>query len=539
MKTALVPLNPLVGAVEHNLGKILDFIDQAVTLQCHLIVFPEMSLIGYPPKDYLYYENLFKQQSKALNQIKRKSRKITIIVGGYALNTKRGRPFKNVAYIFQNGQSHIYDKQLLPNYDVFDECRYFEPGTKPLRIKIAGKWVGLTVCEDIWFSEKKLEKRYHNDPILRYRSMKLDYLINISASPFEFNKQQRRENLLKFVAKKSNATLIYLNQSGANDDLIFDGGTYVLNKQGQLLFSNADFSETLQVYDDQEKRSTPAESPADIENLRQALIVGIRDYVHKTGFEDVVIGLSGGVDSALVTVLACEALGASHVLCVLMPSRYSSEGSIQDSLQLVQKLGCSHKLISIENLHQAFESLFSSVFKNQIHDLTSQNIQARIRGNILMAISNNERCLLLNTTNKSEMAMGYGTLYGDMCGALAVISDLTKTQIYQLCRHINNKPNPVIPDAILTKAPSAELKPNQKDSDSLPPYDLLDKLVVDFVDHHAVQDHLKSIGQDSKRALRQILINEYKRKQAPIGLKVSEKSFGTGRRFPIVGRLEL
>lgn len=495
--------------------------------------------MGYPPKDLLFYHSLIQNQAKFLARLKRKSKDIAIIVGAVGKSTQ-GLPLKNNAPVFLNGQQYTYAKQLLPNYDVFDEKRYFEPGDGTLVLKIHGKKIGITICEDIWFTDDKLKHRYTKDPLTEYEKKNLDYLINISASPFEFDKIARRKKVVAEAAKKVKCPVIYLNQLGGNDDLIFDGGCYVYNELGKPIKESNHFSDELVVFNTDESLATPLLK--EVKNpymlIKQALVLGIHDYVRKTGFHQVVLGLSGGVDSALVACLAAEALGAENVLGVLMPSRYSSKGSVEDAMQLAKNIGIGTQTISIEPLHTAYEKLFQNSFTTEMQELTLQNIQARIRGNILMAISNDSGRLLLNTTNKSEMAMGYGTLYGDLCGALAVISDLTKTQVYELCDFINLE-REIIPKEILTKEPSAELKPNQKDSDTLPPYPILDPFVIRFIEQQSADTPTLGPKYPSEKVMQTILRNEYKRFQAPLGLKISTKAFGSGRRMPIVARVGL
>lgn len=536
MKIALVPLNPTIGDISGNTEKILFFIDKAIQKKCELIIFPELAILGYPPKDYLFYPLLREQHSNSLIKFKRKSKKISIIVGGISVNKSQGRPLKNTAYIFQNGQQYLYSKQLLPNYDVFDECRYFEPGNEILKLKISGKNFGITICEDTWYQEEKLKTRYHHNPLAEYANLPIDYLINISASPFEVDKPKRRHKQLSSLSKQLGCYIIYVNQSGANDDLIFDGTAFVYDSNGSLIYQSPDFEENFFVYDtsEEQKRITPNRD--ELSSIQEALILGIRDYVRKSGFKKVLLGLSGGIDSALVAVLAQEAVGSDNILGVMMPSRHSSSGSLVDAEKLAKNLNIKTQKIEIEAIHSVYESIFNKTFEpNGPNDLTNQNIQARIRGNLLMAISNNENRLLLNTTNKSEMAMGYGTLYGDMCGAIAVISDLTKTYVYKLCQHINREEE-IIPQNIIDKEPSAELRPNQKDTDSLPPYDILDPILDKMIEGRELTG---GPSNTPKKLVQSIMRNEYKRFQAPIGLKVMGKAFGSGRRMPIVGKINV
>lgn len=552
MQFALVPFNPVVGEVAGNAHRMLAFCDHAADLGCGLIVFPELSLVGYPPRDLLFYEVIHRQQGEALRWLKERSKRLAIVCGGVLKNRAPGQPFFNAALVFQNGRQHSYAKRLLPNYDVFDESRYFEPGEKPLVLKLGDRRLGVTVCEDIWGSEPQLKRRYAQDIVAEYARKRVDALINISASPFETGKPERRHALLARVARQHHVGILYVNQVGGNDDLVFDGGACAYDFRGRVVMRSKSFAEGLFVYDDTAGSGANVGSstgegakadagiavlPEGYAALHDALVLGLRDYVRKTGHERVVLGLSGGMDSALVAALATRALRPENVLGVMLPSRYSSPGSLADAQALAENLGIATQTIPIEKVHRCFEAAFAQMFGNNgARDLTGQNIQARIRGNLLMAISNNEGRLLLNTTNKSEMATGYGTLYGDMCGALAVISDLTKTQVYELGRFINRE-RAVIPTAVFTKPPSAELKPGQKDTDTLPPYDILDPWLSELIDRQRLGRG--GVGELPPKIARQVLQAEYKRRQAPIGLKVSDKAFGSGRRFPIAARVEV
>lgn len=531
MKIALVPLNPTVGDVLHNAAKVVFYIKRAIDNYCSLIIFPELALTGYPPKDYLYFDCLHSLQSRALTRIKGFSKKIPIVIGGVKKNKAIGRPFFNTAYVFFNGQVFTYAKQLLPNYDVFDECRWFEPGHECLKLKLGGRKFGLTICEDIWFKEAKLKTRYHRNPLKKYKLLNLDFLINISASPYEINKPERRQKILADVARELKTRVIYLNQSGANDDLIFDGGSLIFDKKGEIIFSTPPFTEDLFIYDSEEKTTLQHRDSKPIVLLHEALVIGIRDYFLKTAHSRAVIGLSGGIDSALVACLAVSALGAENVLGILLPSKYSSKHSMADAFALAKNLNIPTRKISIVETHEHFTKLFSEIFPKGVSDITDQNIQARIRANILMAIANNESYLLLNNTNKSELAMGYGTLYGDMGGALAVISDLTKKNVYELSRYINRE-REIIPKNCFTKPPSAELKEDQRDDDTLPPYKELDPLV-----ERVIEQRKLDVNALNSKAMRSLFASEYKRHQAPLGLKVTEKAFGSGRRIPIVGKI--
>lgn len=538
MKIAAVSLNPTVGNITENADKILNFIDRAISESADLIVFPEMSLIGYPPKDLIFLEYLYEQQNKLLKKIQNRSKKIAIVVGGFLKNKKTGSPFHNTAFVFHNGQKETYSKHLLPNYDVFDERRYFEPGNETCIFKIGKYKFALTICEDIWTLDPKLKKRYHQDPLKELKKKKFDLLLNISASPFELTKPGRRKKLIQKVGKELDSSVLYINQSGANDDLIFDGSCLLYNKNKQGTHNLLPyFKEDICFLEINKKQFDYqiAKTKTDVmDHLQMALETGIKDYVHKTGNQKILLGLSGGIDSALVAQLAANALGPENVLGVLMPSKYSSTGSVEDSLKLAKNLNIETKTIKIHDLHKCFTTNLDKVFgKNKTLDLTEQNLQARIRGDLLMALSNNTGRLLLNTTNKSELAMGYGTLYGDMCGALAVLCDLTKDVVYKLVKHMNPRFE-YIPKEIFEKEPSAELKPDQTDSQSLPPYPVLDPLVDRFV----TEENFDSKQLNYEKTMMQILRNEYKRKQTPVGLKVTDKAFTSGRRYPVVANLK-
>lgn len=532
MKMAMVSFNPKVGDVQTHVKRMTQYIESAVEHQCPLIVFPEMSLVGYPPRDLIFYESLYSEQNTALLKLKRLSKKITIIVGGFTKNKKGGAPFQNVAFVLQNGQKAVYAKQLLPEYDVFDEKRYFEAGEETLILKLGRYKFGLSICEDLWAKDPQMHKLYSYNPLSKYKNQDMDVLINISASPFEHTKLERREKLIQHVAQDLKASVVYVNQSGANDDLIFDGCVMAVNSKGQKLFHSVSFKEELFILDLQNATVLPPQKTKPTDHLfalNQALTVGIRDYFHKSGFHQAVLGLSGGIDSALVAQLATQALGPENVLGVLLPSRYSSQHSLDDARALAHNLKIKTHTVPIDPIHKAFETLFSSLWTEEPSDLTQQNVQARIRGLILMAIANNTSRLLLNTTNKSELAFGYGTLYGDLCGALSVLSDLTKHEVYELA-HFLNPQFEFIPQSSLTKPPSAELKPNQKDSDTLPEYSQIDAFISTFVER--LESHPEhTLWQKT------VLSHEHKRYQAPLGLKVSEKAFGRGWRFPIVQKL--
>ena len=542
MKIALVPLNPTVGDVPENAEKIFQFLEQAINNHCELIIFPELALVGYPLKDLIFYDLILERQNQVLSKLQRFSKKIAILVGGVAKNKGPGKPFYNAAYLFKNGQKFVYKKRLLPNYDVFDEERYFEPGEGPLTFKLGGQKFAVTICEDIWFYEEHLQKIHAKSLKTNLIPKNIDFLINLSASPYEFGKEKKREDLLQKITKDLKIGLIYINQMGANDDLIFDGKVYVFKETTRIDLESKGFTEGLLIYDTKWNETSLLRPARDDnqknsiwEDLHQALVMGIRDYVRKSDFSKVILGLSGGIDSALVAQLACEALTPENVFSVVHPSRYTSPQSEQDAKKIAKTLKIKLDIIPIDPLHQLYEKTLQKVFpEEKIQDLTNQNLQARLRGNLLMALSNQRGQLLLNTTNKSEMAMGYGTLYGDMCGALAVLSDLTKEKIYALARHLNPKFE-IIPKSVITKVPSAELKPHQKDSDTLPEYKILDPLLETWIEKEEVYE--KDLKKNKKTLLKKMLSQEYKRKQAPVGLKVTAKAFGSGRRYPVVMKI--
>lgn len=536
MKIALIPLNPVVGQVAKNGHKIIQNVEKAIADNCQMVVFPEMAITGYPLKDLIYFKELHQAQSSVLNKLKTLSKKIAIVVGGVSTRRATGRRFHNTAFFINNGHVQTYHKHLLPNYDVFDECRYFEPGNEVLIVKLGRHKIAITICEDLWTTDSKLKTLYHDSVLDQLKTSKITAIINISASPFELDKWERRQQIVQKAAEHMKVPVLYINQLGANDDLIFDGGAIVSNAKGKTILDTPRFHPDPAYIDLNEiSNQAPVQNQHQpLELLKQALITGVHDYVTKSGFSQVVLGLSGGVDSALVAYLAAEALGSQNVLGVLMPSRYSSKGSVDDALALAKNLKITTQTCPIKEPHSAFENTLTPLFKDGLKDLTAQNIQARIRGDLLMAISNNTGRLLLNTTNKSEMALGFGTLYGDMCGALAVLADVPKTWVYDLCEHINQNAE-VIPKAILDKPPSAELKPDQKDTDSLPPYNEIDEIIDSFIDRHLIDT---TTGESDFEIIRKIHLNEYKRFQAPPGLKVMAKAFGSGRRIPIVSEID-
>ena len=573
MRIALAQINPTVGDIAGNSRKHLEFIARAKEAGAGLVVFPELSLIGYPPKDLLLKPSFIADSLRALDEIARQVRGIDVIVGYADRNLEPvGRPLHNAVALLREG--HIasrHFKTLLPTYDVFDESRYFEPGpineTENL-VRIGDMVAGLSVCEDLWNDEKLIARRlYHKNPIADLNAAGAQFLINASASPFVVSKHDFRLQLFGEQVKRFNKPLIYVNQVGGNDELIFDGNSHVLDAQGKLVAQAKDFEEDLLIVDLESGTGTHPNPQSAIGNpqlihphatgldsIYKALLLGLRDYVRKCGFKTVVLGLSGGIDSALTAAIAAHALGPSQVTGVAMPSRFSSTHSIEDARILAENLGIAFHLVPIDALHTAYEQTLYPLF-DQIAappagapakdptrpdpsaDLTDQNLQARIRGATLMAFSNRFNHLLLTTGNKSEIATGYCTLYGDMCGGLAVISDVPKTTVWALSRWINEHfKKEIIPWRSIEKVPSAELKPNQTDQDSLPPYPVLDDILHRYIEEEKGAGEIIAEGFDPatvNRVIKLIDRSEYKRRQAAPGLKVTSRAFGFGRRMPI------
>lgn len=543
MKITLCQLNYVVGNIDGNAQKIMEHIKQAKSEKSDLIVFSELAICGYPPYDLLFNSSFVKQSIEAIKTIAKQCYQITAIVGGIDFNDGDGKSLFNAAYVLEDGKiKHVYHKALLPTYDVFDEARYFEPAYNPLIINIRGNRVAITICEDLWLPQIDSQPtpgkpKYQYDLIKANKALDPDLIINIAASPYSIFQHSYRYEILTKVYKQLNCPLVYVNQVGSNTDLIFDGGSLAFNNKGEkyfLPFFNE--SHTNIELDTVIKNGNVFE---EVESLYHALILGISDYFKKSNFKKAVLGLSGGIDSAVVSVLAAHALGNENVHCLLMPSRYSSQHSIEDAIELCNKNKLTYDILPIEKPFNAFEKSLSNVFKGKESDVTEENIQARVRAIYLMAYSNKFGSILLNTSNKSEMAIGYGTLYGDMCGAIAVIGDVYKTQVYQLANYLN-RVEELIPQNIIKKAPSAELRYNQKDSDTLPEYDLLDQLLYDIIEMQLTVQGLVEKGypdETIKKVYRLVQLNEYKRYQAPPVLRVSSKAFGYGRRIPIVKKL--
>lgn len=537
MKIALGQLNYHIGNFSANSEKIISGIRKAKSEGCKLIVFSELALSGYPARDFLNFTDFIENCETSIEKIAQECYGITAIVGAPSFNnSKLGKNTFNSAFVLQEGEvKRKYNKWLLPTYDVFDEYRYFEPSEKGLIFDLENKRICVSICEDIWDIEE--DKLYANDPFSVVNDEEIDLIINLSASPFSYNHYESRLMVARHHAKKHNCDLVYVNHVGAQTELTFDGGSFVVNSEGNLIHQSPFFEEDISVFDTEVRDVCPSIVISKYERIHDALILGIKDYFTKLGFKKAILGLSGGVDSALVAYLASRALGAENLLCVLMPSEYSTSHSVSDAEELVRNLKCKQKIIEIHAVYEQFLELLNPHFEEIPFNVTEENLQARSRGVILMGLSNKLGHILLNTTNKSEMAVGYGTLYGDMCGGLSPIGDLYKTEVFDLCRYINRNET-VIPWNIIEKPPSAELRPDQKDSDSLPPYEVLDEILYKYINEELSPQDIIDQNHDYElvmRILKMVNRSEYKRHQTAPILRMSNKSFGMGRRMPIVG----
>lgn len=543
MKIALAQLNYHIGNFEQNTQHIIETIELAKAKGAAIVVFAELAICGYPPRDFLEFNDFISLCDEAAKEIAKHCMDIACIVGLPIKNdVLEGKDLYNAAYFISDGQvQNVVKKALLPTYDVFDEYRYFEPNTQFDCITFKGKKIALTICEDLWnINDNPL---YVSCPMDELIKQSPDLMINIAASPFNYRHDEDRIQVLSDNAKKYKLPLFYVNQVGAQTEIIFDGGSLVFDETGDVKAEMKYFEEDLQVFDLDEIQNVKNKYPAperatDISQIHDALLLGIKDYFEKSGFKKAVLGLSGGIDSAIVCALACRALGAENVMAVLMPSKYSTDHSIKDALDLVNNFGCMHEVVPIAEAANAFDSMLAKPFTGLSFNLTEENIQARCRGIVLMAMSNKFGYILLNTSNKSECAVGYGTLYGDMCGAIGVIGDVYKTQIFELARYIN-KERELIPENTIVKPPSAELRPDQKDSDSLPDYGILDKILFEHIELQKGSKDLIAAGYEEAlvlRILKMVNAAEFKRYQTPPILRVSPKAFGMGRRMPIVGK---
>jgi NAD+ synthase (glutamine-hydrolysing) len=542
MKLALLQLNPTVGDLTGNADLIASAV-RRVNADVDLAVTSELALLGYPPRDLLLNEDFIKRSWDVLEGLAQELKgAVPVLVGLAEPNPADvGRPLFNSAALLRQGNVvRTFHKTLLPTYDVFDEDRYFEPACKPQILEIGEARLGISICEDIWNDRDFWRRRrYHTDPIEELVKSGVKAVINLSASPFTAGKQIHREAMLASMARKYEVPFVYVNQVGGNDDLVFDGRSCAFGSDGRLFARGKGFVEDIVTVDLESMSGQVAQDDfAPESEIWRALVLGTRDYVRKCGFRSVLLGLSGGIDSALTAAIAAEALGPENVLGVLMPSPYSSTGSVEDSAVLANNLGIKTITIAIADIMKSFDSGLAEAFRNREKDVTEENIQARIRGNLLMALSNKYGSVLLTTGNKSELAVGYCTIYGDMSGGLAVISDVPKTFVYRIARWLNAKRN-IIPATILTKAPSAELRPCQADQDTLPPYDALDAILQKHIEQHQSAEEIIAQGFDAdtvKRVLRLVEAAEFKRKQAAPGLKVTDRAFGSGWRMPIACR---
>ncbi|MEJ5351096.1 MAG: NAD+ synthase [Melioribacteraceae bacterium] len=541
MKIAICQYNPIIGDLKGNTKKILDGYKKAVNDGADLVVFPELFICGYPPLDLVEKKEFRDAVRNATEEIASLTSTTGLIFGTITEDYEElvGTGVYNSAVLCYDGKiQFVQSKSLIPNYDVFDEVRYFEPA-KEVRIhEFKNEKLGISICEDIWNDADYWKKRrYPIDPVQKQVELGATLLINISASPYAYGKRKLRHQMLSVLTKTDNLPLVYACCVGAQTELIFDGASMCFNSEGKLCMLGKAFQEDYFIFDTQKNYDeiNNVESNFEEEALN-ALILGLKDYANKTGFKKALIGLSGGIDSALVTYIAVQAFGKENVHVVMMPSKYSSEGSIKDSEKLIRNLGISSDKISVQPVFDKIIEMLKEAFKGKDEDITEENIQSRIRGLYLMALSNKHGYLLCATGNKSELATGYATLYGDMCGALAVIGDVYKTQVYKIVEFIN-RDGEIIPEEIIKKAPSAELRPNQTDQDSLPPYDLLDRILKMYLeDQKEFYEIAEAIGEPEvvKKVLRMVDVNEFKRKQAAPVLRISTKAFGYGRRYPIV-----
>ncbi len=546
MKIAPCQLNFKIADFEGNSSKIISAIDEAKLKGADLAVFSELAICGYPPLDMLENKDFVDRCIESIRKIAEHCIDIAAIIGTPIINQNEfGKKLYNSAVFIENGEIKSFqNKSLLPSYDVFDEYRYFEPNNKWQIIEYKNEKIALTICEDLWVEQPiensyTKQKLYTCSPMNELNKFSPSLIINIASSPFSINHTEGRKKVLCENAKQYNIPLLYVNQVGANTELIFDGGSMLISSQGNVVHELKYFEEDLKIIETNSVTNNTLQNElSSNEKIYKALILGISDYFKKTGFKKAVLGLSGGIDSALVLVLAAKALGNQNVHALLMSSRYSSQHSVTDALMLVSKLNVSYDLISIEPAFSSFESSLVPVFNGKQPDITEENIQARVRGTLLMAYSNKFGNILLNTSNKSEAAVGYGTLYGDMSGGLSVIGDLYKTQVYELSNYINSH-GEIIPRNIIIKEPSAELRPNQKDSDSLPDYNILDKILFAYIEQKLPVNEIVESGFNKEiveKVIKLVNSNEYKRFQTPPVLRVSSKSFGFGRRMPLVAK---
>jgi NAD+ synthase (glutamine-hydrolysing) len=545
VKIALGQINPTVGDFSGNAAKIIDFSRRARTAGAGLILFPELSVCGYPPRDLVERPSFVARNRESVDQIVAETKGIAVICGLVTpADSETGKTVMNSAALLMDGKvAFIQSKMLLPTYDVFDEMRNFAPAKNQELFPFCGNRMALTICEDAWNDKQFWPRRlYTVDPVETLIQEGGNFVLNISASPFWIGKREFRRDMLASIARQHKVPVALVNQVGGNDSLVFDGSSLVLDREGKIIAQGRSFEEDLIFFDSQTLTGEMHEQiPGDEASAYSALVLGTRDYIHKCNFRKAIVGLSGGIDSALTAAIAVDAVGPENVMGVGMPGPYSSQGSIDDARALAENLGIRFELLSINPAYEAYRQILRDVFAGRQEDVTEENIQSRARGALLMALSNKLCAIVLSTGNKSELGVGYCTLYGDMVGGLAVISDVPKTLVYRLAKYVNSQ-RPVIPQASLEKPPSAELRPDQKDIDSLPPYEVLDAILEDYVeDAHSAEQ----IATDRKfdiqlvrRVIRMVDLAEYKRQQAAPGLKISPKAFGYGRRIPIAAKFE-
>jgi NAD+ synthetase len=541
MKIYIGQINPTIGGIRGNAELIRRTYDAGVAAGADIVMVSELAVTGYPPRDLLDRDVFVEASLEIANALVGMTGETALLFGSITRNQAWcGKPLHNSALLAHRGKLLLEQhKMLLPTYDVFDEMRYFEPATTVEIVELFGTRIGVSICEDFWFEEALgATKLYRDNPVDQLARQNCELFLNISASPFSANKRHTRYDLFSRIARRYDAPLVYVNQVGGNDELLFDGSSIVIDAAGQTIFCAKPFEEDARLVP---LHGSPCESVLNLgpaEEITRALVLGLRDYIRKCGFRDVVIGLSGGIDSAVTAAIAVEALGSEHVTGIAMPSRFSSQGSIDDARALAENLGVAFHLVPIDETYQQYEHAFLELFGNDTFDITNENVQARIRGNILMAWSNRTGAMVVSTGNKSEMAVGYCTLYGDMCGGLALLGDVYKTSIYDVARWIN-RDREVIPEATITKPPSAELRPNQTDQDSLPPYDVLDAILKLYIEEWKEVDEIAAAGFDREtvaRILRIVDTNEFKRRQSAPTIRVSTKAFGSGRQMPIAQR---
>lgn len=539
MKIALAQLNYHIGNFEANEKKIIEAIQEAKNQKAELVVFSELAICGYPPRDFLEFDDFILQCEKAIARIASTCKGIHAIIGSpIKTNSPKGKKLYNAALLLNEGKIlSTYHKSLLPTYDIFDENRYFEKGEHATCIVVNGVKIALTICEDLWNIDGSF--LYQNSPMDSLIKENPELMINIAASPFSYNQQDHRRKVFNHNINQFQLPLLYVNHIGAQTELIFDGNSCAINNKGEYHKQLKAFEEELSYVETNDLfKSEPYISRTKFQKIESALVLGIQDYFKKLNFTKATLGLSGGIDSALTLVLAVKALGAKNITPILMPSQFSSDHSIDDSIELCKSLGCNYFSINIETIYNEFQKQLNPLFAETSFDITEENIQSRIRGTLLMAYTNKFNAILLNTSNKSELAVGYGTLYGDMSGGISVLGDLYKTEVFELSKHINKK-SEVIPWNIITKPPSAELRPNQKDSDSLPEYEDLDRILKLYIEGSLSPSNIIEQGNNAElvqKTIKMVNINEYKRHQAPPILRISDKAFGMGRKMPIVGK---